>query len=41
MHKGKKREREANQETLLTTENKLVVTRGQVGRELGEICDGD
>ena len=46
MSKGKKQEREGNQKTDYidyreqTIENKLLVTRGKVGVEMGEI-DGD
>ena len=42
MSKGKKtEEREINPERLLTTENKLMVTRGEVGGWIGKIGDGD
>jgi len=33
--------REENQKTDSTIENKLMVTRGEVGRGMGEIGDGD
>ena len=41
--KGKKRERERGKPRngLLTIENKLMVIRGDVGGEMGEIGDGD
>ena len=43
MNNGKKVRGEANQETviLLTTENKLMVSRGEVGKGVGEIGDRD
>ena len=37
----KKRERKTNQETLLITGNKLMVTREEVGGGMGEIGEGD
>ena len=38
----KKRGRKTNQESgALTTEYKLMVTRGEVGRGMGEIGNGD
>lgn len=42
MSKGeKKREKETNQETLLTVENNLMFTREKLGGRLGEISDRD
>ena len=41
MSKEKKREREKSRDRLLTRENTLIVTRGEVGRGMGEIRDGD
>jgi len=45
MRKGKKRKREIERDKprnkLLTTENKLMVTRGEVSGGMGEIGDGD
>ena len=37
----RKKEKDTNQETLLTTENKVMVTRGEMGRGMDEIGDGD
>lgn len=39
--KEERGKREANQETNLTIENKLMVIRGEVGGVIGEINDGD
>ena len=39
--KNKKRERDKPRNRLLTIENKLMVTRGEEGGEIGEIGDGD
>ena len=36
-----KKGRDTNQETALTIENKLMVTRGEVGGGTGEMCDED
>ena len=36
-----KGERGKHQETDSTIENKLTVTRREVGEEMGEVCDGD
>ena len=44
MSKGKKereRERGKPKNRLLTTENMLIVTRGEADGEMGEIGDGD
>ena len=41
MSKGEKRERDKPRNRLLTIENKLMVTRGEVGGGMGEIGDGD
>ena len=38
-NKGKPREKEANQERFLTKENKLMVTRGEVGIKECTSCD--
>jgi len=40
MSKGKK-ERDKPRNRLLIVENKIKVTRGDVGRRMGEIGDGD
>ena len=37
----KKRERDKPRNRLLTIENKLMVTRGEVGRGMGVTGDGD
>ena len=36
-----KRKRERSRKRLLSMENKVMVTRGKVGRCMGEIGDGD
>ena len=38
---GKKRERGKPRKRLLTTENDLMVTRGEAGGGMGEIGDGE
>ena len=39
--KQKQRKKETNKKRLLNTENKLMVTRGEVGGGMGEIGEGD
>ena len=41
MSKGKKREEDKSRNKLLIIENRLMVTRGEVDGEMGEIGDGD
>ena len=40
-HSGKKSERDKPRNRLLTIENKLMDTRGEVGGGMGEIGEGD
>ena len=41
MSEYNQREREKPRKRLLTVENELKVTRGEVGERIGEIGDGD
>ena len=41
INEQKEKERDKPRNILLTIENKLMVTRGEVGGQMGEIGDGD